>query len=80
MTDDKKPLPWFEIVGFDGKVLELYKKDGTTWKYPLREGEVPALTLLELVTRQNDNWGILGVATFRPISSKILILEKIGLG
>ena len=75
---DKKPDPWFEIAGYDGKILKLFKRGGY-WQYKLRPGEIRTTVALELAERVKANWGVLGVAWFESITEKILKLKRIAL-
>jgi hypothetical protein len=80
MTEEK-PLPFFYIMGFDGKKLVLEKANGTTWDYPLRESDfkraLPVWKVELLNEAQKEKCKILGIAEMKPISAKVLILERI---
>lgn len=78
---DEKPLPFFYIMDYDGKKLVLEKNNGTTWDYPLRESDfvnaLPDWKIEMLNDAKKDKCKILGVAEMKPISAKVLVLERV---
>lgn len=77
---EEPPLPFFYIVGYDGKKLTLRKHDGSTWDYPMRGKDWEHLQpAKEEVLKEHiaEKWDVLGIAEMKPKTAKILTLNRI---
>lgn len=65
----------FEIKRIDGRKLILEKKDGTTWPFEFKPGQIHFSIIETLEDRQKNGWSALGFAKFISKDNKLEFVE-----